>query len=148
MDNLLRERKSIFYDMMDMYYESLNFKEKVSDYQSAAEKAAKEAAAKGKPQKQRKQPNFDKQAGKIDAKLAEENKNWEKNKAELAKILGPLSRNATEARGLKALRNNDDEAVRRANYPGPGAVVESEGVNPLRPETLPEVSAFNARPQI
>ena len=148
LDNLLNARKSIFYDMMDMYYESLNFKETVADYQKSAEEAAKAAAEKGQKQKQRRKPNFDKQAAKIDEKLAEANKNWETNKSELAKILGPLSRNATEARGLRALRNNDDYAVRQANYPGVENANTSEGVNPLRPETLPEVSAFSARPQI
>lgn len=148
LDNLLNARKSIFYDMMDMYYESLNFKETVADYQKSAEEAAKAAAEKGQKQKQKRKPNFDKQAAKIDEKLAEANKNWETNKSELAKILGPLSRNATEARGLRALRNNDDYAVRQANYPGVENANTSEGVNPLRPETLPEVSAFSARPQI
>ena len=38
LEQLLRDRKAIFYDMMDMYYESVNFKESISDYNSILSK--------------------------------------------------------------------------------------------------------------
>ena len=72
------------------------------------------------------------------------NKRWETNKAEIAKIIGPTVREQPQkgVKGLKELRNNDDDAVRRANYPGADRRNDGDGVNPLRPETLPEMSAF------
>ena len=142
LDSLLRDRRAIFYDMMDMYYESLNYKEKVEDYKKAAEEAAKAAKEKGKKLKQKRPPNFDKKAAEIDGKLTEINKKWENNKTEIDKIIGPKIQPMPEVKGLAALRNNDDDAVRRANYPGADRAAEGDGVNPLRAETLPEVSAM------
>ncbi len=144
LEQLLRDRKAIFYDMMDMYYESVNFKESISDYNKSVEEAKKAAQEKGKKFKQRKAPNFDKKAGEIDGRLTAVNKRWETNKAEIAKIIGPTVREQPQkgVKGLKELRNNDDDAVRRANYPGADRIGDGDGVNPLRPETLPEMSAF------
>ncbi|MCR5175954.1 MAG: hypothetical protein K6C05_03795 [Anaerovibrio sp.] len=140
LNSLLIERKAIFYDMMDAYYESLSFQEKVKDYKEAAEKAAQAAAKAGKKQKKSRQPNFDSAAAKLDGEIAEVNKKWADNKAEITKIIG--STDKTVARGVRAMRNNDDDAVRRANYPGADTAGDGDGVNPLRPETLPEISAI------
>lgn len=150
LDQLLRDRKRIFYDMMDNYYESVNFQETIEDYNKAQEEAKKKTEAKGKKPRKIKAPNFDKKASEIDGRLTQVNKKWEDNKAEIDKLIGPVVKetnpNNTNAIGLKELRNNDDEAVRRANYPGADAAAagSGEGVNPLRAETLPEMSAFGS----
>ena len=142
LEHLLDERKNIFYEMMDDYYTSINHQEKVEDYKKQAEEQAKEDAAKaarGEKVMKRRTPNFEAQANKINGEVSASNKRWEENKAEIAKLIGPSDE--VWARGIRAMRNNDDEAVRAANYPGADAVV-GDCVNPLRPETLPEVSVF------
>ena len=142
LESLLAERKSIFYEMMDDYYTSLNHQERVEDYKKHAEEQAKEDAAKaarGEKVKKRRAPNFEAQATKINGEVSASNKRWEENKAEIAKIIGPSDE--VRARGVRAMRNNDDAAVRAANYPGADADVGAD-FSPVRAENLPEVSAI------
>ncbi len=142
LESLLNERKNIFYEMMDDYYTSINHQEQVEDYKKLEEERAKKAAelaAQGKKVKKRRSPNFEAMASKINGEMSESNRRWEENKAEIAAIIGPSEE--VRARGVRAMRNNDDAAVRAANYPGADAEVGVD-FSPVRSENLPEVSVY------
>ncbi|ORT98926.1 hypothetical protein D081_2291 [Anaerovibrio sp. JC8] len=143
LESLLDQRKSIFYDMMDDYYASVNHQEKVEDYKKLQEELMKrdeERKKQGIKVKKRREPNFEAMATRINEQVSESNKRWEENKAEIAKIIGPSEE--VRARGVRAMRNNDDAAVRAANYPGADAEVGMD-FSPVRAENLPEVSVYN-----
>lgn len=139
---LLKDRKSIFFDMMDLYYESITQREALEEAKKKAEEEANKPAANGKKPKPRKKLNaVERKLEKLNGQLVEVNKKWSGNKEEITKIIG--STDETINRGVRAMRNNDDAAVRAANYPGADTVGDGDGANPLRPDSLPEVSVFN-----
>lgn len=143
LNNLLKERKGIFVDMMELYYENLTATENIEEEKKKAEELAKKPpTAKGKKVNPQRRVNAaEKKLEKLKGQLTDVNKKWSDNKADIAKIIG--STDETINRGVRAMRNNDDAAVRAANYPGADTAGDGEGVHPFRPESLPEVSALN-----
>ena len=75
-------------------------------------------------------------------KLSGLQKQWAENKSKLEAVVGPvIDRAAVAKKTAASMRNNDDAAVRAANYPG---VAEQNGdaYSLLGGENLPEISAY------
>lgn len=135
---LLDERDSLYHELLDSYYDLAAQKEQMEDARQASDTK----------QKEKRRPVFN--AGiwqnRLDmstAKVAEVQKKLNDNRAKLESIVGKnIDRSAVAAKTAKVLRNNDDAAVRSANYPGvPEAVGDAHSL--LGGENIPVVSAYD-----
>lgn len=145
LNQLLKERKDIFYELLESYYD-LN-----SQSQSMSE--AKEAEQNRPAGKKQKRPVYNEgvwnnRITKANTRINEALQNWSENKAKLEGVVGPVIDRAAVAQTVAAvLRNNDDDFVRAVNYPTNGVNNSSHGDGANIPSLLdeghvPTVSAY------
>lgn len=138
LNELLQERKTIALNMLDGYYEVETYKEGMNEARAQAEEARKNGKSR---------PVF--HADLWNSRLAKFNENlnslqqqWSENKGRLETVVGsPVNRAEVARMTAASLRNNDDAAVRAANYPG--AADGGDRYSPVGGENLPEVSAYD-----
>ena len=140
LSELLRERKEISLNMLESYYDVASHNDNMNNAKERAEKARKE----GKRRPAFNAAVWDGRLAKYNGKLSGFQKQWAENKSKLESVVGPVIDRASVAqRAAAAMRNNDDDAVRVANYPG---VAEQNGdaYSLLGGENLPEISAYGS----
>lgn len=136
LEQLLKDRKTIFLDMLDAYYNRISQREAMNDAWEKVEERKKE----GKKARFN-EDGWNRRLEKAGQTVGELNAKWADNKAKIEAIVGTTAEvNEAAMRGARALRNNDDAAVRAANYPG----VENDNVggefSPVGGEKLPTIS--------
>lgn len=143
LNQLIKERKELFYELMDSYYELAS---QTQDMNTAKEKAKEPV-----PKKQRRpvynEAVWNSRLAKTREKLSEDQKKWADNKAKLAAVVGPVIDRAAVAQvTAKSLRNNDDALVKAANYPVGGSQnngAEADNIpSLLDSDKVPTVSAY------
>ena len=138
LDELLRERKEISLNMLESYYDVASHNDNMNDAKEQAEEARKA----GKRRPAFNAAVWNNRLAKYNGKLSGLQKQWAENKSKLEAVVGPvIDRAAVAKKTAAAMRNNDDAAVRAANYPG---VAEQNGdaYSLLGGENLPEISAY------
>lgn len=139
LNHLLKEREAYNHELLEDYYELAAQKEKMEDARKAGEEA----------QKNHRRNAFNEAlwnsslvADNNKIKAAE--KKVADNRAALEKVLGRnLDRSIFAAQTAQSLRNNDDAAVRAANYPG-AAESSSDDTGLTGGDNLPVVSAYDS----
>lgn len=143
LNELLRERKEISLSMMESYYDVASHSDNMNDAKARAEEARKE----GKRRPAFNAAVWNNRLAKYNEKLSGLQKQWAENKSKLEKVVGGLVDRAAAARQTAAsMRNNDDGAVRAANYPG-AADNNGDSYSLLGGENLPEISAYGNEAQ-
>lgn len=138
-EQLLKERKAIFLDMLDAYYNRISQREAMNEARDKAEEARK-AGKKARFNENSWNQRMDKAGKTVD----ELNAKWADNKAKLEAIVGSTAEaNEAAMRGARAMRNNDDAAVRAANYPGVENNTVGGEFSPVGGENLPAISIDN-----
>ena len=142
---LLDERKDCFQEILESYYDRQAQEQSMLEAKEKAEAALK-AGKKGPVYHDAVWKN---RLSKADGRISEALKNWTDIKSRLESIVGSVVDRAAVAQTVAAmLRNNDDDAVRRANYPGTahtdtGSKEPKGGTGSLFGDgELPEVSAY------
>ncbi len=142
---LLDEREDCFQEMLEGYYDRQAQEQTMAE---TREKAA-EALKAGKRGPSYSDAVWNQRLSKADERISEALKSWAENKSKLEAIVGSVIDRAAVAQTVAAmLRNNDDNAVKMANYPGTGYASPASGE--LKGDTgslfgdgeLPEVSAY------
>lgn len=143
LNQLIKERKDLFYELMDSYYDLAS---QTQDMNTAKEKAKEPV-----PKKQRRpvynEAVWNGRLAKSKEKINEAQKKWADNKAKLEAVVGPvIDRAAVAQTTAKSLRNKDDALVRAANYPVGGSQNNGEDVDSipslLDSDKVPTVSAY------
>ena len=143
LNQLIKERKDLFYELMDSYYDLAS---QTQDMNTAKEKAKEPV-----PKKQRRpvynEAVWNGRLAKSKEKINEAQKKWADNKAKLEAVVGPVVNRAAVAQATaKSLRNNDDALVRAANYPVGGSQNNGAEVDSipslLDSDKVPTVSAY------
>lgn len=140
LDELLRERKEISLNMLESYYDVASHSENMNDAKERAEEAKKA----GKRRPAFNAAVWEGRLERYNGKLSGLQKQWAENKSKLEAVVGPVvDRASIASKAAAAMRNNDDAAVRAANYPG---VAEQNGdaYSPVGGENLPEISAYSS----
>ena len=142
---LLDERKECFQEILEGYYDRQAQEQNMAE---AKEKAA-EALKTGKRGPAYSDAVWNNRLYQADERISEALKSWADIKSKLEAIVGPVVDRAAVAQTVAAmLRNNDDNAVKMANYPGTGYT--GTGSQELKGDAgslfgdgeLPEVSAY------
>lgn len=142
LNQLLKERKELYLDLLDSYYDLGEQTDSMNDAKESAQKAI---------EKKKKRPIYNEavwneRLTKANTKITEAQKNWADNKAKLEAVVGSVVDRAAVAQTVAVvLRNNDDALVRAANYPAQGS--NSSGVTTGVPSLLddgnvPTISAY------
>lgn len=143
LNQLIKERKDLFYELMDSYYDLAS---QTQDMNTAKEKAKEPV-----PKKQRRpvynEAVWNGRLAKSKEKINEAQKKWADNKAKLEAVVGPvIDRAAVAQTTAKSLRNKDDALVRAANYPVGGSQNNGADVDSipslLDSDKVPTVSAY------
>lgn len=143
LNELLRERKEISLNMMESYYEVASHSDNMNDAKARADEAQKA----GKRRPAFNAAVWNNRLAKYNEKLSGLQKQWAENKSKLEKVVGGLVDRAAVAKQTAAsMRNNDDAAVRAANYPG-AADSNGDSHSLLGGENLPEISAYGSAVQ-
>lgn len=138
LNELLRERKEISLNMLESYYDVASHTDNMNDAKEQAEEARKA----GKRRPVFNAAVWNNRLAQYNGKLSGLQKQWAENKSKLEAVVGPvIDRAAVAKKTAASMRNNDDAAVRAANYPG---VAEQNGdaYSLLGGENLPEISAY------
>ena len=143
LNQLIKERKELFYELMDSYYELASQTQDMKD----AKEMSKELVTKKQKRPVYNEAVWNRRLSKTREKLSEDQKKWADNKAKLAAVVGPVIDRAAVAQvTAKSLRNNDDALVRAANYPVGGSQNNGAEVDsipsPLDSDKVPTVSAY------
>lgn len=137
LNELLQERKNIALNMLDGYYEVETYKEGMNEARAQAEEARKN----GKNRPVFHPELWNSRLAKFNENLNGLQQQWSENKGRLEAVVGaPVNRAEVARLTAASLRNNDDAAVRAANYPG--AAGGGDMYSPVAGEGLPEVSAY------
>lgn len=142
LNQLLKERKELYLDLLDSYYDLSEQTDSMNDAKESAQKAI---------EKKKKRPVYNEavwneRLTKANTKITEAQRNWADNKAKLEAVVGSVVDRAAVAQTVAVvLRNNDDALVRSANYPAQGS--NSGGVTTGVPSLLddgnvPTISAY------
>ena len=143
LNQLIKERKDLFYELLDSYYDLAS--------QTQDMNTAKETAKEPVPKKQKRpvynEAVWNSRLAKSKEKINEAQKKWADNKAKLEAVVGPVIDRAAVAQvTAKNLRNNDDALVRAANYPVGGSQNNGAEVDNipslLDSDKVPTVSAY------
>ncbi len=143
LNQLIKERKELFYELMDSYYELASQTQDMKD----AKERSKELATKKQKRPMYNEAVWNSRLAKTREKLSEDQKKWADNKAKLAAVVGPVIDRAAVAQvTAKSLRNNDDALVRAVNYPVGGSQnngAEADNIpSLLDSDKVPTVSAY------
>lgn len=142
LNHLLKERKEIFLSMLDAYYE-VNVEK---DNMQAAKDRAAEAQKKGKRRPTYNETVWNNRISKATGNVDALQKSWAENKVKLEEVVGAvIDRTDTANKAARAMRNNDDAAVRAANYPGVENAGDAQSL--LGGENLPTISAYGNQAQ-
>lgn len=142
LNQLLKERKELYLDLLDSYYDLSEQTDSMNDAKESAQKAI---------EKKKKRPVYNEtvwneRLTKANTKITEAQRNWADNKAKLEAVVGSVVDRAAVAQTVAVvLRNNDDALVRAANYPAQGS--NGSGVTTGVPSllddgNLPTISAY------
>lgn len=143
LNQLIKERKELFYELMDSYYELASQTQDMKD----AKERSKELATKKQKRPVYNEAVWNSRLAKTREKLSEDQEKWADNKAKLAAVVGPVIDRAAVAQvTAKSLRNNDDALVRAVNYPVGGSQnngAEADNIpSLLDSDKVPTVSAY------
>ena len=140
LNQLLKERKELYLDLLDSYYDLSAETDSMNDARELAQNAT---------EKKKKRPVYNEavwneRLTKANSKIAEAQKNWADNKAKLEAAVGSVVDRAAVAQTVAVvLRNNDDEFVKSVNYPAQGINGGGAGVPSLLDDgNLPTISAY------
>ena len=144
LNQLLKERKELYLELLDSYYDLTVQTEGMND----AKELAQEAAEKKKKRPVYNESTWNERLNKANARIAEAEKHWAENKAKLEAVVGSVVDRAAVAQTVAVvLRNNDDEFVKSMNYPVQGSNTASQGSGSSIPSLLddgnvPTISAY------